>query len=93
MSLKMTAEKFRRLVIKLFGPERGSQTRCAKALGADRSSVSRWLSGEVSKIPGPVAAAMESWNEALKYTGKFQGNQKLNTTIRKTGLDRSGRSS
>lgn len=62
----MTAEQFRKLALKLFGPERGWQSRCAEALGIDRASVSRWISGAVQDVPGPVAAAMECWEEARK---------------------------
>lgn len=70
----MTAEKFRQLSIKLFGPERGWQTRCAEALGTDRASVSRWISGAVSTVPGPVAAAVDCWDRAFKKTGKKPGD-------------------
>lgn len=73
MSSRMTAEQFRQLAITLFGPERGWQTRCAEALGTDRASVSRWISGGVSTVPGPVAAAMKCWNDAFKRTGKSPG--------------------
>lgn len=66
----MTAEQFRKLALKLFGPERGWQSRCAEALGTDRASVSRWISGAVSTVPGPVAAAMECWDEAAKKKKK-----------------------
>lgn len=66
----MTAEQFRRLAIKLFGAERGWQTRCADALGTHRASVSRWVSGETPRVPGAVAAAMECWNDTLERTGK-----------------------
>jgi DNA-binding transcriptional regulator YdaS (Cro superfamily) len=59
----MTAEQFRKLALKLFGPEHGWQSRCAEALGVDRASVSRWISGAVAEVPGPVAAAMECWKE------------------------------
>ncbi len=58
----MTTEEFRKIAFKLFGPERGWQTRCAESLGADRASVSRWLSGVIPTVPGPVAAAMECWD-------------------------------
>lgn len=57
----MTTERFRQLAFELFGPERGWQTRCAEALGTDRANVSRWISGAVPIVPGPVAAAMECW--------------------------------
>ena len=63
---KMTAEEFRQLAMKLFGPGTGWQSRCADALGTDRSNVSRWLSGAVPTIPGPVAAAMRCWAERRK---------------------------
>lgn len=57
----MTAEGFRRAAKKLFGPERGWQSRCAEALGVDKASVSRWISGRVAKVPGPVEAAIKGW--------------------------------
>jgi hypothetical protein len=66
----MTGEEFRRLALKLFGPERGWQSRCASALGTDRANVSRWISGAVPAVPGPVAAAMNCWNATLKRTGE-----------------------
>lgn len=62
----MTAEEFRRAALKLFGKDRGWQTRCAQALGVDRASISRWLSGSIPTVPGPVAAAVECW---LKHGG------------------------
>jgi len=58
----MTAEEFRQLALKLFGPERGWQTKCAEALRTDPSSVSRYISGLVP-IPGPVAVAMQGFAE------------------------------
>ena len=69
----MTAEQFRKLAIDLFGPERGWQSRCAEALGTDRASVSRWVSGALSDVPGPVAAAMTCWHDVFKRTGKKPG--------------------
>ncbi len=66
----MTAEQFRKLAITLFGPERGWQSRCAEALGTDRASVSRWVSGAITTVPGPVAAAVHCWHENFKRTGK-----------------------
>jgi hypothetical protein len=69
----MTAEQFRQLAIKLFGPERGWQSRCAEALGTDRASVSRWISGAVRTVPGPVAACVKCWEETRKRTGKLPG--------------------
>lgn len=58
----MTSEQFRKLAIKLFGPDRGWQQRCADALRVDKSSVSRWVSSGLP-IPGPVEAAMKCWSE------------------------------
>lgn len=58
----MTNEQFRKLAIRLFGPERGWQQRCADALKVDKSSVSRWL-GSGLPIPGPVEAAMTCWSQ------------------------------
>lgn len=69
----MTAEQFRRLALNMFGPERGWQSRCAEALGIDRASVSRWISGAVPTVPGPVSAAMQCWEETRKRTGKVPG--------------------
>lgn len=66
----MTAEQFRKLALKLFGPERGWQSRCAEALGTDRASVSRWISGGVPDVPGPVAAAVACWDGVFEKTGK-----------------------
>lgn len=66
----MTAEEFRRLAIELFGPERGWQSRCARALGSDRATVSRWVSGEVAKVSHPVAAAMTCWKKTYDRTGE-----------------------
>lgn len=66
----MTAESFRQLALKLFGPERGWQSRCAEALGTDRANVSRWLSGAIPEVPGPVSAAMSCWNDVFRVTGR-----------------------
>lgn len=63
MHTRMSAEEFRKLAFRLFGPERGWQTRCAEALGTDKASVSRWISGVVSPVPGPVSAAMTCWKK------------------------------
>ncbi|MCW5696065.1 MAG: helix-turn-helix transcriptional regulator [Bauldia sp.] len=60
----MTAEEFRQAGLLLFGPERGWQSRFADALGTDRASISRYLSGTVP-IPGPVLAAVQSWLRAF----------------------------
>lgn len=57
---RMTAEEFRQAGLLLFGPERGWQTRLADALGTDRASISRYLSGLIP-VPGPVTAAMRAW--------------------------------
>lgn len=72
----MNAEQFRRLALKLFGPERGWQSRCAEALGTDRASVSRWVSGGVPQVPGPVAAAMECWAEAARKKPKRKAHSR-----------------
>jgi hypothetical protein len=66
----MPADEFRNLALALFGHERGWQSRCAQALGTDRANVSRWISGAVPTVPGPVAAAMSCWYEAFKQTGR-----------------------
>src|SRR3954467_13480793 len=69
----MTAEQFRQLAIKLFGPERGWQSRCAEELGTDRASVSRWLASAIT-VPGPVAAAMSCWELRFEETGRRPGD-------------------
>jgi hypothetical protein len=56
----VTAEELRRAGQQLFGADRGWQTRFADALGVDRASLTRWLSGSVP-IPGPVQAAVKCW--------------------------------
>lgn len=63
----MTAEELRRAAIVLFG-EAGWMSRLAEALGVDRSTVSRWFSG--LPIPGPAAAAVESWLLLQRLTGR-----------------------
>jgi hypothetical protein len=73
--MAMSAEQFRRLALKLFGPERGWQSRCAAALETDRASVSRWISGAVQNVPGPVSAAMTCWNREFERTGRRPGEQ------------------
>lgn len=65
--IKMTAEQFRQLALKLFGPGRGWQSRCAEALRTDRSCISRYIAGSVP-IPGPVAVAMQSFVERARIT-------------------------
>lgn len=64
----MTAEEFRFLAFKLFGPDYGWQTRCAEALGTHRSNVSRWLAGS-APVSGPAAAAMLCWEASFKRDG------------------------
>lgn len=61
----MTPEQFRKAAKRLYGDERGWQTKMAADLGVDSASVSRWLSGTVT-IPGPVAAAVECWLSRTK---------------------------
>lgn len=58
----MTAEELRESGLRIFGPDRGWQSRMAEALGVDRASLSRWLSGTVP-IPGPVASAVTCWRD------------------------------
>ena len=55
----MTAEEFRQLALKLFGPGRGWQSRCAEALRTEPSSVSRYIAGSVP-VPGPVIVALQA---------------------------------
>lgn len=56
----MSPEELRRAALFLFGPERGWQSRLARALGVNRAAVTRWLSGSVP-VPGPVTAAVTAW--------------------------------
>lgn len=56
----MSAAEFHAACLEVFGEGYGWQSRVANALGTDRSSVSRWLSGTVP-VPGPVRAAMRTW--------------------------------
>ena len=63
----MSPEQLRLAAILLFG-ERGWMSRLAEALDVDRSTVSRWFGG--LPIPGPVAAAMQSWLLLYKITGQ-----------------------
>lgn len=57
----MSATTFHSACLEIFGTQYGWQTRVARALGTDRSSVSRWLSG-TAPVPGPVRAAMRTWS-------------------------------
>lgn len=57
----MNGQTLKEAAIKLYG-ERGWQTRLAKALGVDDSSVRRWTSGQIA-VPGPVQAAVTAWLE------------------------------
>jgi len=63
----MTSDELRQAGLILFGPDRGWQSRLAEALGIDRASVTRYLSGQV---PGPVAAAMTCWLAHYRRTGE-----------------------
>lgn len=63
----MSAEDLRVAGLKLFGPERGWQSRLAEALGVNRAAVTRWLSGSVP-VPGPVEVAVSCW--LLGFQGK-----------------------
>lgn len=65
----MTAEEFRQAGLQMFGPDRGWQSRLADALGTDRASVSRYLSGTVP-IPGPVLAAVQCWLKSAATIGQ-----------------------
>ena len=53
----MTPDELRSAGEELFG-RWGWQTKLAKALGVDGSTVRRWLSG-ASAIPGPAVVAIE----------------------------------
>ena len=57
------------MALKLFGPDRGWQSRCAKSLGTNRSNVSKWVNGRVIEVPGPVAAAVRCWYKVFKSSG------------------------
>jgi hypothetical protein len=73
----MSPEEFRRAAVKLFGPERGWQQRCADALKVDKASVSRWLRG--LGVPGPVEAAMTCWQrERRKRKGHVAHGEESN---------------
>jgi len=61
----MTSNQFSRLARQVFGRKCGWQTRCAKKLGVDRASVSKWIAG-INPIPGPVEAAMRCWSDKTK---------------------------
>ena len=53
----MTPPTLRKIIKRLF-PEGGGQTKLARKLGVDPSTVRRWLSG--STIPKPTIIAIES---------------------------------
>lgn len=53
----MTPEALKEIGEKLFGPW-GWQTKVAKALRVDGSTVRRWISGATA-IPGPAEVALE----------------------------------
>jgi len=72
----MTSEQFRKLAVKLFGPHRGWQSRCADALKVDRASVSRWIKGDAS-VPGPVEAAIKCWYACVVEKGDKVLRQQL----------------
>lgn len=65
----MTAEELRAAALELFGPERGWQSRMAAALGIDRSSIGRYLTG-LLPVTGPIAAAVTCWLEVHRSTGR-----------------------
>lgn len=52
----MTGEQLRAAIAEIY--ERGGQTKLARRLKVDGSTVRRWLSGAAS-IPGPAVAAVE----------------------------------
>lgn len=60
----MTADKLRKAAIELFG-SRGWTTDLADRLGVHRTTVYRYVQGQLP-IPGPVAAAVDSWLSELR---------------------------
>jgi hypothetical protein len=54
----MQPQHLKDALIWLYG-ERGWQTKAARVLGADTSTIRRWCSGAIA-VPGPVIAAVEA---------------------------------
>jgi hypothetical protein len=57
----MNGQQLKEALITLYG-ERGWQTKAARALGVDDSSIRRWIGGQIG-VPGPVAAAVACFLE------------------------------
>lgn len=55
----MTSDELRAAAIELFGAA-GFTAKLAAKLGVQRSSVHRYVTGQLP-VPGPVAAAVECW--------------------------------
>ena len=67
MKPRMTADELKAAAIQLFG-KRGWTSDLAAALKIDRSTVHRYVTGQIP-IPGPVEAAVECWLERGRPPG------------------------
>lgn len=63
----MTSDELRAAAVEMFG-DRGYTTDLALRLGVERSSVHRYMSGQLP-VPGPVAAAVLCWLTRYRETG------------------------
>lgn len=64
----MTADALREAAVELFG-RRGYITDLAACLKVDRTTISRYVNGQIP-VPGPVEAAVECWLKAFRETGR-----------------------
>lgn len=64
----MTADKLKKAAIEIFG-QRGWTTDLAAALKLDRTTVYRYVQGQIP-IPGPVEAAVTCWLQVYRDTGR-----------------------
>lgn len=64
----MTADRLRKAAIEIFG-QRGWTTDLATALKIDRTTVYRYVQGQIP-IPGPVEAAVTCWLSVFRETGR-----------------------
>lgn len=64
----MTADALREAAQEIFG-RRGWITDLAACLRVDRTTVSRYVNGQIP-VPGPVAAAVTCWLRAFRETGR-----------------------
>lgn len=53
----MTGKEFRTIAQRVYG-QRGWQRKVADALAVNKSTVSRWTSGQIP-VPGPAAVALQ----------------------------------